>query len=44
MADEIILTLERAAELHQRAIDRSDLAVWVISQDEPAIPACWWRG
>jgi hypothetical protein len=27
-----------AAALHQRAVERSDLVVWVISEDEPGHP------
>jgi hypothetical protein len=37
VADEII-TPEMAVTLHQRALERNDLAVWVISEDGPGHP------
>jgi hypothetical protein len=37
MHDEII-TPDMAVALHQRALECSDMAVWVISEDEPEHP------
>jgi hypothetical protein len=37
MADEIV-TPEMAVALHQRALERGDMAVWVISEDDPDHP------
>jgi hypothetical protein len=36
--DDEIITPEVAATLHQRALELSALAVWVISEDEPGHP------